>query len=152
MGRRLKSYTVEDRVWSGRFARHGFSAPGGGVSVDEQRDIVERLRAEWFEPVDPIEVRRGRRAYGGTAWHGDRRIWLGPYCGAGAVSHEFAHIVAPGDHHGAIWRRCYVESVAIVLSAWHADRLRNGFERAGLWVAPSVDWDLGSGLKCPEVG
>lgn len=137
-----KSYGAENNAWSGRFARHGSSqwANPDGVGLDEQTALVEKLRDEWPVPVEPILVERGREPAAAAAYKSSTRgkwrarIRLGASCGAGIVAHEFAHVVDPYPGHGPMWRRCYVEAVAILLGPWHSNRLLTRFEADGLDV------------------
>lgn len=138
-----KSYGTEDRVWSGRFARHGFRNRDG-VGLDEQAGWVEQLRAEWPVPVEAIKVRRHRNPRHAWARAGGQTYGavtsFGSAFGAAGVAHEFAHIVAHDRGHGPMWRRCYVEAVAILLGPWQADRLRNAFDADGLRVSSLVEF------------
>lgn len=141
-----RAYDAEDRVFVGP-NRRLFCIPEG-MTLGDQTAIAERLldwsrdrRAEregWIDTADMdallrrgVTVVRARSKWPSTAsnarWNG--RIAMGALAGPALVCHEFAHVLAPRNGHGAKWRAAYLACVAEVLGGAIAASLRDEFDQ-----------------------
>lgn len=117
------------------------------VGVDRLRSIASRVTAgEWW-PAGPIEVRPARRDSSTSSARcspaGTTVRIASEQATRATLAHELAHcLVGPGRGHDAVFRRAYLDLVAVVTNIDSADRrhdlhvcqLEQAFRDAGLTV------------------
>ena len=129
------AYAVERSVFSGKFKTH--HTRHEGMSLDEQRLIVDRLVAHFG--IEPIAIKRhgGRPSIASHASPEGRTVVMGALAGAAIVCHEVAHILdgrpnkkeGDGYWHGPSWQAQFVACVRVILGDWHGDRLEKAFAK-----------------------
>ena len=123
-------YGIERTVFSGRFQHHLYDSYRFSC-LEAKMLMDDALVALGHEPTGRVERARS----GGHARYGDRRIRISAGAGLAVLAHEAAHLVAydrngnQSDHHGAEFRRAYVELVEIMISSYHSRRLDKAFRR-----------------------
>jgi hypothetical protein len=132
--REPRAYSIEEEVFSGRFAK--LRRIPEGMTIADQRDIVATIMKampDRMMSMPVVERRRGRLSIDSWARPRDHRIVMGALAGPSMVCHEVAHLLAPPRDsaeawHSRRWEIAYVECVRIVLGEYQAKRLAKAFE------------------------